>query len=188
MPPILEIFSVFRKALVMLFSGRKVSSGLQAKSHPGLKLGIVFAMDFYCQGCTACAILAEAVDRASKPGCNPELSLPKQAHGFCCCYPRAKQGSFYGNNAAGNTRKWKLPPPAPFLQLSSRWVESLRVPGPPPTSPSGRGLLTRCQWQLHSWNLLFTMSSAARWMGTKQQQFPGKLLLGQQASQNHKKV
>lgn len=158
----------------LLWSPGKISSWL--------KPGIVFAMDFYCQGCSACAILAQTVYRASKPDCDPELGLPKQAHGFCCCYPRANQGSFYGNNAVGNTRKWKLPPPAPFLQLSSRWVESLHVPGPPPTSPSCRGSLMWRQSQLHSLSLLFTVSSTACRTGAKEQHFPSKLLLGQQVS------
>lgn len=88
----------------------------------------------YC----ACAVLAQTADRAPKPGCAPGLGLSKQAHDFCCCYPQADQGSCYRNNPVANTRKWKLPPPAPFLQLSSGWAERSNAPRPSQTPPSYR--------------------------------------------------
>lgn len=53
--------------------------------HPLLKPGTVFAIDFFCQGCSVCVVSAQSVSWASKPGCAPGLILSKPAHSFCCC-------------------------------------------------------------------------------------------------------
>lgn len=49
------------------------------------------------------------------------------------------RGSFYGKDHMGNTRKWKPPPPASFLQSSSGWVQISCVPGPPTDISKSQG-------------------------------------------------
>lgn len=83
------------------------------------------------------------------------------------------RGSFHRNDHMGNIRKWKPPPPAPFLQSSSGLDECLRVPGPPPTSPSHRELMG-CQLQLEGSSLLFHHVLRSSLNGGKPAALPGQ--------------